>query len=201
MTMKNWTSIILIFTLLCTALLILPVHAATGVYDSVIRLHVLANSDSEEDQTLKLKVRDDVLSCTEELIGDATSRDEAEEILRENLDTLRDVAEKTLVREGAPNEVRVTLGEENYPRRAYETAALPAGEYLSLRVMIGEAEGQNWWCVLVPPMCLSAATSERETSCLAAGLSEGQYRFITGTQDAGYRVRFKLVEMAQELFD
>lgn len=199
--MKNWTSIILIFTLLCTALLILPVHAATGVYDSVIRLHVLANSDSEEDQALKLKVRDDVLSCTEELIGDATSRDEAEEILRENLDTLRDVAEKTLAREGAPNEVRVTLGEEKYPRRAYETAALPAGEYLSLRVMIGEAEGQNWWCVLFPPMCLSAATSERETSCLAAGLSEGQYRFITGTQDAGYRVRFKLVEMAQELFD
>ncbi len=198
--MKNWTSIILILTLLCSALLILPVHAATGVYDSVIRLHVLANSDSEEDQALKLKVRDDVLAYTEKLIGNATSRDEAEAILQENLDTLASVAEQTLRCEGAPNTVQVTLGMEDYPRRAYETAALPAGEYLSLRVMIGEAKGQNWWCVLFPPMCLSVATSERETSCLAAGLSEGQYRFITGTDGAGYRVRFKLVEMAQGLF-
>ncbi len=199
--MKNWTSIILILTLLCSAFLILPVHAATGIYDSVIRLHVLANSDSDEDQALKLKVRDDVLACTEALIGDATSRDEAEAILQQNLDMLKDVAEKTLVREGAPNTVKVTLGQEDYPRRAYETVALPAGKYLSLRVMIGEATGQNWWCVLFPPMCLSAATNERETSCLAAGLSEGQYRFITGSEGAGYRVRFKLVEMAQGLFD
>ncbi len=198
--MKNWTSIVLALTLLCSALLILPVHAATGIYDSVIRLHVLANSDNEEDQALKLKVRDDVLAHTEKLIGNASSRDEAEAILQENLDTLASVAEQTLKREGAPNTVRVTLGMEDYPRRAYETAALPAGEYLSLRVMIGEAKGQNWWCVLFPPMCLSAATSERETSCLAAGLSEGQYRFITGGEGTTYRVRFKLVEMAQGLF-
>ena len=199
--MKNWTSIILALTLLCSAFLILPVHAATGVYDSVIRLHVLANSDSDKDQALKLKVRDDVLVQTEALIGDATSRDEAEAILQQNLDTLKKVAEQTLVREGAPNTVTVTLGTEDYPRRAYESAALPAGEYLSLRVMIGEAKGQNWWCVLFPPMCLSAASNERKTSCLAAGLSEGQYRFITGSDGTGYRVRFKIVEMARELFD
>lgn len=198
--MKNWTAVILILTLLCTALLILPVHAATGVYDSVIRLHVLANSDGEGDQVLKMKVRDDVLAHTQALLGGVTSREEAEAILRQNLSALKTVAEQTLAREGAPSTVKVTLGKEDYPRRAYETAALPAGEYLSLRVMIGEAKGQNWWCVLFPQMCLSAASAEQKTSCLAAGLSEGQYRFITGTQGTGYRVRFKLVEMAKGLF-
>lgn len=199
--MKNWTGFVLVLTLLISAFLILPIHGATGIYDSVIRLHVIANSDSDEDQALKLKVRDEVLSGTEELIGNAASKEEAAAILKQNLNTLKAVAEQTLAREGAPSTVKVTLGQENYPRRAYETAALPAGEYLSLRVKIGEAKGQNWWCVLFPQMCLSAATSERKTSCLAAGLSEGQYRFITGTQGTGYRVRFKLVEMAQGLFD
>lgn len=198
--MKKWTGLCLALTLLLGALLILPVWGAAGVYDSVIRLHVLANSDSDEDQALKLKVRDDVLARTEALLSGATTREEAREILEGNLDTLESVAEQTLAREGAPNTVSVTLGEEAYPRRTYEHAALPAGEYLSLRVMIGEAEGENWWCVLFPPMCLSAASSERESACLAAGLSEGQYRFITGGAGTGYRVRFKLVEMVEGIF-
>lgn len=199
--MKKWTSICLAATLLISALLILPIYGATGVYDSVIRLHVLANSDSDADQSLKLKVRDAVLSHAEVLLDGVTEREAAQRTLEENLDALGAIAEQTLAREGAPNTVAVTLTKEEYPRRTYEHAALPAGEYLSLRVMIGEAEGQNWWCVLFPPMCLSAASAERESFCLAAGLTEGQYRFITGSDGTGYRVRFKLVEMAQELFD
>ena len=199
--MKKWTGLVLALTLFCTARLILPVHAATGVYDSVIRLHVLANSDSDADQALKLKVRDDVLAQTEVLLEGVTSREDARRILEENLDALEALAQATLAREGAPNTVEVTLGEEAYPRRTYEHVALPAGEYLSLRVLIGEAEGQNWWCVLFPPMCLSASCVEQEVSCLAAGLSEGQYRFITGTDGTAYRVRFKLVEMVEGIFD
>ena len=199
--MKNWTSFVLALTLIISALLILPVQGATGVYDNVIRLHVLANSDSEGDQALKLKVRDAVLAQTQELLDGVTSRDAAREILEDNLGVLKTIAEDTLAREGAANTVKVTLDEEDYPRRTYEYATLPAGEYLSLRVMIGEAEGQNWWCVLFPQMCLSVASREREITCLAAGLSEGQYRFITQGAGTGYRVRFKLVEMAQEVFD
>ncbi len=198
--MKKWTSICLALTLLVSALLILPVHSAAGVYDSVIRLHVLANSDSDTDQALKLKVRDAVLAGTEMLLEDVTTREAAREVLEENLGTLRTLAQEALAREGAPNSVTVTLDEEEYPRRTYEHAALPAGEYLSLRVMIGEAEGRNWWCVLFPPMCLSAAAAERETSCLAAGLSKEQYRFITGGKEGGYQVRFKLVEMMEDIF-
>ena len=195
--MKNWTSIILALTLVISAFLILPVHAATGVYDSVIRLHVLANSDTEEDQAIKLKVRDAVLAHTGTLLENVSTKEEAEEILNQNLEQIRAVSEQTLREIGAPNTVQVTLTVEDYPRRTYEQAALPAGEYLSLRVMIGEAEGQNWWCVLFPQMCLSTASAEREASCLAAGLSEGQYRFITQSDGTGYRVRFKLVEMVE----
>ena len=198
--MKSWTSIILALTLIISAFLVLPVYAATGVYDSVIRLHVLANSDSEEDQALKLKVRDAVLVYTQEVLDGVNSKELAEEVLNQNLDRIKSIAVQTLIDEGAPNTVTVSLTQEEYPRRAYEQAALPAGEYLSLRVMIGEAEGQNWWCVLFPQMCLSASAAERETSCLAAGLSEGQYRFITGSDGTGYRVRFKLVEMVESLF-
>ena len=198
--MKNWTTVILILTLIVSAVLILPVHAATGVYDSVIRLHVLANSDSEEDQALKLQVRDAVLAYTGELMQDVSSKEQAEQILGQNLEQIRAVAAQVLGEQGASSAVEVTLTKEEYPRRAYEQAALPAGEYLSLRVMIGEAEGQNWWCVLFPQMCLSASSAERETSCLAAGLSEGQYRFITGSGGTGYRVRFKLVEMVESIF-
>jgi stage II sporulation protein R len=198
--LKNWTTVILILTLIVSAVLILPVHAATGVYDSVIRLHVLANSDSEEDQALKLQVRDAVLAYTGELMRGVSSKEKAEEILGQNLEQIRAVAAQVLGEQGASSAVEVTLTKEEYPRRAYEQAALPAGEYLSLRVMIGEAEGQNWWCVLFPQMCLSASAVERETSCLAAGLSEGQYRFITGSDGTGYRVRFKLVEMVESMF-
>ena len=147
------------------------------------------------------QVRDDVLAQTEVLLEGVTSREDARRILEENLDALEALAQATLAREGAPNTVEVTLGEEAYPRRTYEHVALPAGEYLSLRVLIGEAEGQNWWCVLFPPMCLSASCAEQEVSCLAAGLSEGQYRFITGTDGTAYRVRFKLVEMVEGFFD
>ena len=199
--MKKWTGLCLAITMLLGAVLILPVWGAVGVYDSVIRLHVRANSDSEEDQALKLEVRDAVLARTEVLLDGVPSREAARQTLEENLDVLEAVAEQTLLQKGAPNTVRVTLSEEEYPRRTYESAALPAGEYLSLRVMIGEAEGQNWWCVLFPPMCLSAASAERESACLAAGLTEGQYRFITGSDGTGYRVRFKLVEMVGALFD
>ena len=198
--MKNWTSMILALTLILSAFLILPVHAATEVYDSVIRLHVLANSDSEEDQALKLQVRDAVLAYTEPIIGQASSKEQAKELLAKELDGIRALAEQTLQEQGAPNTVSVTLDMEEYPRRTYERAALPAGEYLSLRVMIGEAQGQNWWCVLFPQMCLSAAAEEQKATCLAAGLSEGQYRFITGSDGTGYRVRFKLVEIVEGIF-
>ena len=188
--------------LLLGAFTVLPVHGEAGIYDRVIRLHVLAASDSERDQALKLTVRDEILKSAQTVLKNAKDRTEAEQLLRAALPELEQVAEDTLAEAGAPNSVTVTLGQEAYPTREYEQLAFPAGEYLSLRVMIGEAQGQNWWCVLFPPLCLTAATERAETEavCLSAGLTGEQYRMIADTDETKYKLRFKILEVAQELF-
>ena len=178
------------------ALTILPIHGEAAVYDSVIRLHVLANSDSAEDQAQKLRVRDAVLAVTEPLLAHARDRDEAADILAAHLCDIRAAAVDTLRAAGVDDRVQVTLTREEYPTRRYENLAFPAGPYLSLRVLIGEAAGQNWWCVLFPPLCLSAATDkkEQEAALLSAGLTEEQYRIVTDTDKPRYRLRFKILE-------
>ncbi len=187
---------VLCLLLLTLALTVLPVHGEAAVYDSVIRLHVLANSDSEADQAVKLQVRDAVLAVTEPLLAHAADREEAADILSAHLDDIQKAAADTLAAAGADTRVRVTLTTEEYPTRRYENLAFPAGSYLSLRVLIGEAAGQNWWCVLFPPLCLSAATDKRqqEAALLSAGLTEEQYRIVTDTDKPKYRLRFKLLE-------
>lgn len=203
--MKRWLGFLMAAVMLLTAFMILPIHGEAELYDNVIRLHVLANSDGEEDQALKLTVRDAVLEKTKTLLENVDSREQAEAVLRQNLPVIEQTALAALRAKGAENSVCVELGEENYPTREYECLAFPAGEYLSLRVMIGEAEGQNWWCVLFPPLCLSAASaqSERdtETVCLSAGLTGEQYRMIADTDETKYKLRFKILEVAEELFN
>ena len=191
--------------MLVTAFMILPIHGEAELYDNVIRLHVLANSDSEEDQALKLTVRDAVLEKTKTMLENVDSREQAEMILRQNLPVIEQTARDALRAAGAENTVTVELGQESYPTREYERLAFPAGEYLSLRVMIGEAEGQNWWCVLFPPLCLTAASAksdaETEAVCLSAGLTGEQYRMIADTEETKYKLRFKILEVAEELFN
>ena len=199
--MKKTIGFFLATVLLLAAFAVLPVHGEAGIYDNVIRIHVLANSDSAEDQALKLCVRDAVLAHTEVLLEGVTDRERASELLQAALPELEQIAERALLENGACCDVTATLGQEEYPRRTYESVALPAGEYLSLRLCIGEAEGQNWWCVLFPPMCLSSATAEREATCLSAGLTESQYRLITEGDSPKYKLRFKLLEVAQDLFN
>ena len=198
--MKKWTTLLLAATLLLSAFLILPVHGEAGIYDNVIRLHVLANSDSEADQALKLQVRDAVLCESEQLLQGVESRAQAEEILRASLPCLKAAAERALLSAGSAKTVEVSLEKERYPRRTYEAVALPAGEYLSLQVRIGEAVGKNWWCVLFPPLCLSAAAEDPKLTCLSAGLTEQQYRLITDSEDTTYKLRFKILEVAQGFF-
>lgn len=202
--MKKWLGFLMAAVMLVTAFMILPIHGEAELYDNVIRLHVLANSDSERDQALKLTVRDAVLEKTRTMLENVDSREEAEAVLQENIPVIEQAAKDALRAAGAGNAVMVELGQEAYPTREYECLAFPAGEYLSLRVMIGEAEGQNWWCVLFPPLCLTAATaqSERETEtvCLSAGLSGEQYRMIADTDETKYKLRFKILEVAEELF-
>jgi stage II sporulation protein R len=174
----------------------LPIHSEAAIYDNVLRLHVLANSDSSEDQALKLEVRDRILEETATLFKDCKSKDEAREAVESNLDKIREIAEQTVREAGYDYGVSVSLGEEEYPTKNYEECCFPAGEYLSLRVMIGEAEGENWWCVLFPPLCIDAAGESREVFA-EVGLTDEQYSFITETDNPKYKVRFKLLEVIE----
>ena len=198
--MKKHVCLFLAVAFWLAALLVLPIHGEAEIYDNVIRLHVLAESDSAEDQALKLKVRDAVIAQGEELLLHAESREEAEEMLRRSLDVIRAAAQNAVYREGSNAVVEVVLDKESYPTRTYEAVALPAGEYLSLQVRIGSAEGQNWWCVLFPPLCLSAASADNEATCLSCGLTEEQYHLIADTDRTKYKLRFKILEVAQDLF-
>ena len=193
---------IVILLVILMALSFLPVHGEQKVYDTVVRLHVLANSDSEEDQALKLKVRDAVLEATAPLVKGCTTQAEAIEILNAHLSELETAARGALETEGRSDAVTVLLGEETYPTRTYESCAFPAGRYVSLRVCIGAAEGQNWWCCLFPPLCLSAATAkeDNEDAFLRVGLTKEQYGIITETENTQYKVRFKILEVLEDWF-
>ena len=181
-------------------LFFLPVHGEGEIYDTVVRLHVRANSDSEEDQALKLRVRDAVLDVTGELVADCTTQEEAVSVLEAHMADLELAARSVIAAEGRDDAVSVILGRETYPTRTYESCCFPAGEYVSLQVLIGAAEGQNWWCVLFPPLCLSAATEGGEDAFVQVGLSKDQYGIITETGKTKYKVRFKVLELWQGLW-
>ena len=189
--------VLLCVFILCMAICnVLPIHGEEKIYESVVRLHVLANSDSEEDQALKLQVRDAILAYTSPKVIDSASRDEAISILQSELEAIKEVARQVVIDEGYDYSVDVTLTLEDYPTRNYESMSFPSGEYVSLRVLIGEAEGQNWWCVLFPPLCLSAASdkADNEDAFIAVGLNSDQYKIITETQNTKYYLRFKILE-------
>lgn len=201
---KKAFSVLLIAVSLTLLIGLLPVHGEKEIYDSVVRLHVLANSDSEEDQAMKLKVRDSLLSLTNELLAECKDREEAVIVMEKNLALFEECANMTLSENGSHHRASVSFGEEFYPTRQYENSAFPRGEYLSLQIKIGEAEGKNWWCVLFPPICLSAASkneSKLEEGFIAAGLTGEQYRIITdsGEGNGKYEVRFKILEIFQEI--
>lgn len=184
---------------LCVILTVLPIHGESEIYDSVLRLHVIANSDSEADQSLKLAVRDEILEVTSDLFLDCKSREEARSKAIENLTLLESAARKAILDRGYDYPVSISIGNEEYPTKNYESCCFPAGEYLSLRVMIGEAAGQNWWCVLFPPMCVGAASDSEAFA--EVGLTGEQYNIITQTDDPKYKIRFKLLESIENAID
>lgn len=175
----------------------LALRAQEQLSERVVRLHVLANSDGEEDQALKLKVRDRVLARATELLTQAKDRAEAESLLRAALPELEALAVRELRANGCDYPVRAELTDTEFPTRAYDGFTLPAGEYLALRVMIGEGAGRNWWCVVFPPLC-TAASADVPAAALAAGLTEDQVGLIT-EEDQGYVLKLKAVEWWEEI--
>jgi len=146
--------------------------------DKVVRLHVIANSDSEADQSLKLIVRDSVLDYIRVPLGDAASQAEAAAIISELLPAVRDTAARIVSECGYDYEVYASLTNETYPTREYDNFTLPAGTYQSLRIIIGSGEGHNWWCVVYPPLCEEIAVKEVATTQSPDADSSGISRVV-----------------------
>lgn len=169
----------------------------TELSDSVLRLHVLANSDRTEDQQLKLKVRDAVLQEARAVLPANCSAAQAEAILRGNLDRLAAAGAAVVSREGYNYPVVAEIKDTWFQTKEYEDFALPAGEYRALRIVIGEGDGQNWWCVVFPPLCLASVAETVQETALQAGMTEQQVALLTGESE-GYVVKFKMLELWEQ---
>ena len=163
----------------------------------VVRLHVLANSDSAQDQALKLDVRDAVLAQASMYLTHCHSTQQAKEVLSQHLQLLADTAAQTIAQKGYDYAVKVSLERTYFPTKVYADFSLPAGEYQGLRVEIGRAEGHNWWCVVFPPLCFSSVSEQSETA-LRSGLTEDDLALHTG-EDQGYVFRFQCLEWFGQL--
>ena len=181
---------------------LLPIHNEAKIYDSVLRLHVVANSNSKEDQALKLKVRDKILELGEELFADCGTLAHTQAVIEDNLDRIQTYAEEQIHSLGYSYPVKVRLSNEEYPSKQYGSLCFPSGEYSSLQILIGDAVGDNWWCVLFPPLCLGAATATttNEDAFIQVGLNAEQYEIITETKKGAYEARFRILEALEEIF-
>lgn len=198
--MKRWKKWELALLLgLCAALVwgAWSVQRQDALAQKVIRLHVIANSDSQTDQALKLQVRDRVLDYAEKVLQRAADMEDARQQLRDALGRIENIAQREIVRQGYDYPVTAQLTDSEFPLKTYDGFALPAGEYMALRLVIGEGAGQNWWCVVYPPLCTTAA-SDLGAAAVQAGMSEDDLSLITG-EDTGYVLKFRSLELWQRL--
>ncbi|WP_026476960.1 stage II sporulation protein R [Alkaliphilus transvaalensis] len=155
--------------------------------NSLIRFHVLANSDSPEDQQLKLKVRDRIMMDMAEVLEGVSSIAESRDIITDNLNRIQQIAKEEIEKNGIDYEVEVVLGEHIFPTRKYGNIIFSAGNYEALRVIIGEGEGQNWWCVMFPPLCFidvkNGLVDEKTQQQLQSALSEEEYQLVYAQVD------------------
>lgn len=189
--LKLWESALLIALSLTTLAALWAQGRQSSISEKLVRFHVIAVSDDEYEQQLKLRVRDAVLEYISPKLEEAGSSSQAREIIAAELDNIRETAQA--VSEGRG--VTVTLTRENYPTKSYEGFTLPAGEYDSLRVILGEGQGHNWWCIVFPPICLSAAQADT----VEEQLGEEDFRLISDGDGEGYELRFRALELWGEL--
>ena len=196
MNLKNWELAFiaaLLIALLCGSSLS---REQAALSDKLVRLHVVANSDDAEDQALKLAVRDAVLTALAPRLESVTDASEASRIIEGSFAFIKLAAQREVARQGFDYGVAVSLQLEDFPTREYDTFSLPAGVYNALRVVIGEGEGKNWWCVVFPPLCTELATGT-ETADVFGALSDYEVKLIC--EEDGYAVRFKSMELLAKL--
>lgn len=189
---------ILLFSFVFITISSYAISVSTDLSNIFFRLHILANSDSEEDQALKLKVRDNIIEYMETLTYDGLSKEEVVTLTQNHLDDFKKIAEETIKKEGFDYKVSLKIDNFYFPTKVYGNISLPAGYYDGLKIEIGEAKGQNWWCSLFPPLCfvdISSGVIDEETEKnLKNNLSEEDFAIITSDSET-VKLKFKIVEM------
>ncbi len=178
----------------CTVSVVSFARECDNIRRDVLRLHVVAESDSENDQKLKLLVRDELLEKGGEIFSGTLTADEAEMVITPKTAELEKAAENVLRENGCNNSVKITVEEEYFSTRCYENFTMPAGVYTAVRVNIGSAKGQNWWCVMFPPLCLPAASADADAD---AFFTDGEMKVVSSSPE--YEPRFKIVEIYERI--
>ena len=173
--------------------------SAGTVKEDVVRLHILANSNSEIDQEVKLKVRDALLRTNASILSDSVTKENAKEHFENSKEILLKTAKETLKENGFNYNVKITLQEEYFETRTYDNLTFPAGQYTALKVVLGEGNGKNWWCVMFPPLCIPAADGIETNENTADYLTDSGEKIVSGGEK--YIVKFKLLEIYEELRD
>ena len=190
------TFLLFIYTTVCA--MSYAQNISTNIADGVFRLHVLANSDSEEDQNLKYQVRDALLNYMNELCEKCTTKQDAIRLVTENQENFKQIALDTINEQGYSYDVKINIGNFEFPTKNYGDISLPAGYYDALRVEIGKAKGQNWWCVMFPPLCFvdisSGIVPEESKDILEENLSEEEFALVLDENHASIQFKFKLLE-------
>ena len=173
---------------------------STDIAESVFRLHVIANSDTDADQNLKYIVRDHLLAYMNELCANCSTKQEAITIAQQNIETFKEIALNTIREEGFDYSVNVRIGNFEFPTKHYGDISLPAGYYDALRVEIGEAKGQNWWCVMFPPLCFTDVSSgivpEESKEDLENSLTDEEFSIVSDNDsNFGFKLKFKILEI------
>lgn len=174
-------------------------YISTDIADSVFRLHVIANSDSDVDQNLKYTVRDNLLEYMNELCVNCSTKEEAISIAQQNIESFKQIVLDTIKNEGFDYSVNVCIGNFEFPTKHYGDISLPAGYYDALRVEIGEAKGQNWWCVMFPPLCFTDVSSgivpEESKEDLEETLTDEEFSIVSDNNSFDIKVKFKILEI------
>ena len=177
---------------------------SNNLADSVFRLHVIANSDSKEDQELKYKVRDKLIEYMNTLTNDINSKEEVIEIAKTHLEDFKEISQNVVKENGYNYDVNVEIGNFSFPTKTYGDISFPAGFYDALKVEIGKAEGQNWWCVMFPPLCFVDVTSgivpEESKENLEENLGNEEYKLISDTENNSIlNIKFKIIELFESI--
>ena len=175
---------------------------SSNLSDAVFRLHVIANSDTDEDQSLKLKVRDALLKYMNNLCSNCNTKEEAISIASQHRNDFQNIAEQTILDNGYNYSVKININNFYFPTKNYGDISLPAGMYDALRVEIGEAKGQNWWCVMFPSLCFidisSGVVDDEAKENLEENLENESYTIISNNTNSNVKFKFKLIEFFAE---